>query len=156
MTMPPPPPGGYPDPNQPSQGGYGQPADGGYGQPAGGGYGQPAGGGYGQPPGGGYGQPAQPAYGGAPAQYGANPEEKNILGILALVSGILGVLCCGSVLFGVGGLILGKLSMSAAKEGRATNGGMGTAGFYLGIAGLALAVLYWVLYIGGVLSFGLT
>jgi len=151
MTMPPPPSGGYPDPNQPQgygqpAGGYGQPA-GGYGQPADSGYGQPADPGYGQPSGG-YGQPPQASYGAPPPAYGgvpgANPEEKNLFGILGLISGIVGILLCccgGGILFGALGIVFGKMNMSAAAEGRATNGGLGKVGFILGIVAVGLSAI---------------
>jgi len=91
----------------------------------------------------GYGQPA-PGYG-PPPGYGANPEEKNVFGVLALVSGIIGILCCGSLLFSGAAIVLGRMNMTAAEQGRATNGGMGKAGFFLGIAGLVVGAVVLVL-----------
>lgn len=129
MTMPPPPPGGFPeDPHQ----SHGQPQDG-YGQPAGG-YGQPAG--YGQP--GGYGQP--PAYGG-PNPYGVGGSTiKNNLGGWALGCGIASVVICGCLPAWIAALILGRKSQEAAAQGLATNGSMGKIGFILGIVG----AVFWV------------
>ncbi|MCL2091396.1 MAG: DUF4190 domain-containing protein [Micrococcales bacterium] len=136
MTMPPPPPGGFPeDPNQ----SYGQPA-GGYGQPA---AGQPAGG-YGQPPA--YGDPNQ--YGGS----GGSPSKNNLGGI-ALGLGIASVVCCIiGPLLGIPAIILGRMSQQAAEQGLATNGGMGKTGFILGIVGTGLCVFAWILNVIGTIS----
>lgn len=131
---------------QPGQEPYGQPPEqGGYGAPAQGQgpYGQQ--GGWGQP--GAYGQPGYPAGGGYGAP-GAGSEQDNKLGVWALVTGILGF-CCGPI--GIAAIILGKKSKDAAARGTATNGGLGQAGFILGIIVLALWVLGLVvnLAIGG-------
>lgn len=104
---------------------YGQP---GYGQQP---YGQP---GYGQYPG--YGYPASTA--------------KNSLGTWALVTGILG-LCCGFA--GIVAIVLGKQSQEAAARGEATNGGVGRAGYILGIVAVALWALSLVLRFTGVVDY---
>ncbi len=125
MTMPPPPPGGFPeDSDQPP---YGQ-------QPAGGAYGPPAGG-YGQPAGG-YGQP--PAYGGPNPYSAGGSTMKNNLGGWALGLGITGVVICGCLPAWVAAIILGRMSQAAAEQGLATNGTMGKAGFILGIVGAVI------------------
>ncbi|WP_153395128.1 DUF4190 domain-containing protein [Ornithinicoccus halotolerans] len=99
-------------------------------QPSPGPYGQQAG--WGQP--GAYGQPGYPAGAGG---YGANPEQDNKFGIWALVTGILGF-CCGPL--GIAAIILGKKSKDAAAAGTATNGGLGQAGFIIGI----IVVVLWL------------
>ena len=131
MTMPPPPPGGFPqDPNQQP---YGQ-------QPAGDPYGQPAAGGYGQPP----------AYGG-PNPYDGGSGQKNNLGGWALGLGIAGLLCCG-IFAGIPAIILGRMSQQAAEQGQATNGGMGKAGFILGIVACVWFVIALILRFTGVID----
>jgi hypothetical protein len=115
------------------------PPPGGYGQ-------QPPGGGYGQqppppPPGGGYGQ--QPY--GAPAPGGNNKKAT-----WALVTGIVGLLCCGPL--GIVAIILGR---GAEQEIRVTGeggAGMAKAGLILGIVALAFLVLQIILVAGGVVT----
>ena len=94
------------------------------------------------PPGGGYGQPAY----GAPAPGGTNKKAT-----WALVTGILGILCCGPL--GIVAIILGR---GAEQEIRTTGqggAGMAKAGFILGIVALALLVLQIILFATGALSF---
>jgi hypothetical protein len=93
------------------------------------------------PPGGGYGQPAY----GAPA-----PGSTNKKATWALVTGILGLLCCGPL--GIVAIILGR---NAEQEIRVTGeggAGMAKAGFILGIIALAFLVLQIILFAGGVLT----
>lgn len=144
---PPPPPGGYgqepPPEGQPPAGGYGQPS--GYGQPADPGAGQ----GYGQ---GGYGAPPPPGYG--QQQYGMAPRT-NPLSIVSLVTGIIGVFpCCTILVFGIAAAITGYLARNqiAASNGQQKGDGMAKAGLILGIVGIALGVLVWILNLAGVLS----
>ena len=85
--------------------------------------------GYGTPPG--YGA-AQPSYG-YPAAY-ASPE--NGQGTTALVTGILGLLCCG--LLSIVAIVTGRRGMALADSGRATNRGAAQAGMILGWIGVAL------------------
>jgi Domain of unknown function (DUF4190) len=97
------------------------------------------------PPGGGYGQPA---YGSPPAG-GTNKKAT-----WALVTGILGILCCGPL--GIVAIILGR---SAEQEIRTTGqggAGMAKAGFILGIVALALLVLQIILFATGALDFNST
>lgn len=98
----------------------------------------------GQPP---YGAPPPPGYGG----YGYGPsDEKNSLGVWALVLGILG-LCCGPI--GIAAIFLGRSSRQAATEGRATNGTLGTVGMALGVVAVVLWVGGFLLQAAGVLDF---
>ena len=96
---------------------------------------------YGQQP---YGQQPYPQsygqqpYGAVPGYGGYSGTEKNSLGVWALVLGILGF-CCGPL--GIGAIVLGRQSQTAADNGQATNRGLGTAGFILGIIVVALWIL---------------
>jgi len=68
----------------------------------------------------------------------ANPE--NGVGTASLILSILSFFCLpyiGSIL----GIILGRIGIKKAREGRATNGGVAKAGFWIGIVGLILAVI---------------
>ncbi|WP_183099115.1 DUF4190 domain-containing protein [Nocardioides pelophilus] len=99
----------------------------------GGGYGAPP------PPGGGYGAP-QPGFGGA-----AQPSQ-SVMALISLIAGIIGILSCCCFIPSAAALILGILGKKEIAEsgGLKTGGGMAQAGFILGIAGLALGVLYWI------------
>lgn len=112
------------------------------------------GGGYGGPPpgGGGYGA------GGFPAQ---PQQQTSVLAIISLVTGILGILCCvcygGGALFGIAGLITGFLGKKEiADSGGAKKGdGLALAGMICGGIGVALSILWWVLFaIGASLDYG--
>lgn len=121
---------------------------------------------YGQPPG----QSQPPAYGQQPPAYGEQPPaygqqppaygqygqapgypapgypggysgtEQNNLGVWALVLGIAGFVCIG-ILGWIPAIILGNKGKRAAAEGRANNGGLGTAGVVLGWIGVALTII---------------
>ncbi|PKQ14536.1 MAG: hypothetical protein CVT68_11375 [Actinobacteria bacterium HGW-Actinobacteria-8] len=67
-------------------------------------------------------------------------DEKNSLGVWALVLGILSIVCCG-LFTGIPAIILGNNSKKAAAEGRSTNGSLGNVGFILGIIGTVLGTL---------------
>jgi hypothetical protein len=81
--------------------------------------------------------PAAPGYAGAP--YGAVAAPQNSQGTIALITGILGLLCCG--LLAIVAIFTGRNGMALAAQGKATNGGMAKAGYWLGI----IAVILWVL-----------
>ena len=96
------------------------------------------------PPPAAYGAPPAPAYG-APGSYGAPAvAPQNTQGIIALVTGILSLICCGFI-FGVVAIITGRNGMRLAAEGRANNGGLAKAGLILGVIGLVLWAL-WLVY----------
>lgn len=142
---PPPPPGGYgqepppPPEGEPPAGGYGQVPDPGqgYGQ----GYGQ---GGYGAPP---------PAYG--QPQYGGAQPRTNALSIVSLVTGILGVFpCCSVLVFGIAAAVTGYIARNqiAQSGGTQKGAGMAKAGLILGIVGVVLGILIWILNLSGIID----
>ncbi len=93
--------------------------------------------------------PPAPGYGGPG---GPAPSDKdNQVGVWALVTGILGF-CCGPI--GIAAIILGRKSQSAAAQGTATNGGLGTAGFILGCVAVVLWVINLVLLVTGTVDYG--
>lgn len=94
------------------------------------------------PPGGGYGQPAYG--GGAPA--GTNKKAT-----WALVTGILGILCCAPL--GIAAIILGRGAEQEIRTTGQAGAGMAKAGFILGIVALALLVLQIILFATGALDF---
>ncbi len=90
------------------------------------------------------GQPgyAQQGYQAGPAYGGGQPpsEVDNNLGIIALVTGLVGLFVLPPV--AIAAIIYGRKAQAAAEGGRATNGGMGTAGFIMGIIGTILFAIY--------------
>lgn len=74
-------------------------------------------------------QPAPPSYAGAPAPRG---DEKNWMGIAALITGVVGM--------GLVALILGILGVKAAKRGQADNRALSIAGIVLGIIEIVAAI----------------
>ncbi|GAA4286466.1 hypothetical protein [Georgenia daeguensis] len=104
---------------------------------------------YGQPPaapqyGSGYG--AQYGYGQAP--FGAPSSEKNSLGTIALVLGIIGILAFWipilAIGLGIAATVLGAKAKNAVQAGIATNGGAARAGFVLGIVAIVVGVIFWI------------
>ena len=76
------------------------------------------------------------------------------MAIISLVTGILGVIpCCwGLFIFSIAAAVLGFLGQKEIREsgGAKKGGGLAKAGLILGIVGLVISVLYWVLYGAGV------
>jgi uncharacterized membrane protein YedE/YeeE len=99
------------------------------------------------PPGGG-----QPPYGGPPGgQPGYGQEPKNsVMAVIALVLGIIGVIPCfwGCGVFQIGAIVLGILGKKDVAESNGAKKGANLAqwGFILGIVGIVLAVIYWILW----------
>jgi hypothetical protein len=105
---------------------------------------------YGQPPaaaqyGAGYGE--QYGYGQSP--FGAPTSEKNSLGTIALVLGIVGVLAFWipilAIALGIAATVVGSKAKNAVKQGVATNGGAARAGFVLGIVAIVVGVIFWII-----------
>jgi hypothetical protein len=111
-----------------------------------------------QPPPPGY-QPPPPGYG-YPQGYAQQPPKNSTLAVIALVTGILSVIpCCwGCGVFSIAAIVLGVLGKKeiAESNGAKTGASMAQWGLILGIVGIALSVLYWVLYATGVLDFTYT
>ena len=91
-------------------------------------------------PGGGYGGYAAP--------------QTNQKAVWSLVTGILGIVCCG-LLAGIPALVLGRSAKReiAASHGAQSGAGMAQAGFVLGVISVVLSVLYLLLVLTGVLAF---
>ncbi len=110
----------------------------------------------------GYDPQAQPSdqqrgYQAAPTYSGGQPpnDVDNNLGIIALVTGLVGLLVLPPV--AIAGIIFGRKSQAAAAAGRANNGSLGTAGFVLGIIGtilLAIYVVVGILFVIAILGVG--
>ena len=65
---------------------------------------------------------------------------QNGMGTAALVMAILQFVCLGPIA-SILAIIFGRIGMNKAKQGLATNGGIATASFWLGIAGLILSII---------------
>jgi hypothetical protein len=75
--------------------------------------------------------PPAPAMGVAP---------QNGMGTAGLVMAILQFVCLGPIA-SVLAIVFGRIGMNKAKRGEATNGGVATAAFWLGIVGLVLTTI---------------
>lgn len=94
---------------------------------------------------------APPPNYGEESPYGASvPQGTNTKAIWALVTGILSLLCCGPV--GIASIILGRSAQAEVAQTGQGGAGLAKAGFILGILGLALMVVYVILYATGTLT----
>ena len=68
--------------------------------------------------------------------------------------GIVGLLCCTIFVLSAGAVVTGFLARKqiAESQGRIKGGGMATAGLVLGGVGILLAIVYWVLFVTGVID----
>lgn len=73
-------------------------------------------------------------------------EQKNNLGIIALVLGAVSFLCCG-LATGIPAIVVGRASQQAEAQGLANNGVLGKVGFIVGIVGSALWALVALIYL---------
>ena len=97
--------------------------------------------------------PPPPNYG-YPQGYAQQPPKTSPMAVTALVTGILGLVCCGCGVFSIAALVFGVLGKKeiAESNGAKTGAGMAQAGFILGIVGIVLSVLYWILIAVGTLD----
>lgn len=107
---------------------------------------------YNEPP-----PPPPPQYGAPQPGYGAQPQKNSVMAVIGLVTGIIGVIPCfsGCFIFSIGGVILGLLGKKDVRESNGTKKGENLAqwGFILGLVGIALGVIYWILIGTGVIDF---
>lgn len=114
----------------------------------------------GQPPG--YGQQPAPGYGHPPG-YGYPPgyapaAQTSAMAVTSLVVGILGMLCAGCLVVSITAMVLGRISLNeiARSQGAKTGAGLARAGFILGLVGLALGILMWILVAADVIHVDFT
>lgn len=74
---------------------------------------------------------------------------QNGLGTASLVLGIIGLVCCTTIVVPVIALVLGVMGRKKAAEGLATNGGTATAGMILGIIGVVIGVISFIVWAAG-------
>ena len=103
-----------------------------------------------------YNEPPPPSYGAPQPPYGAMPPKNSGMAVAGLVLGIIGVVPCfwGCFIFSILGIVFGQLGKKEIRESQGTKKGEGLAkwGVILGIAGIVLSVLYWILVATGVID----
>jgi len=87
---------------------------------------------------------------GSPTYGQGYPAPENGPGTTALVTGILGLLCCG--LLSIVAIVTGRKGMALADAGRASNRGSAQAGMILGWIGVALWIVGVALAIIGAIA----
>ena len=106
---------------------------------------------YSEPP------PPPPQYGAPVPPAGGLPPKRSGMAVAGLVLGIIGVIPCfwGCFIFSILGVVFGQLGKRdiASSGGTKTGEGMAKWGFILGLIGLALGVLYWILAASGAIDF---
>jgi hypothetical protein len=95
---------------------------------------------YSEPP------PPPPQYGAPQPPYGGEPPKTPGMAIASLVLGIIGIPACGCLIISVLAIIFGRIAKNdiAQSGGTKTGAGLAQWGFILGIVGLALGLLWWV------------
>jgi len=104
-----------------------------------------------------YSEPPPPQYGAPQPPYGgAAPQKNSGMAIAGLVLGIVGVIPCfwGCLIFSILGIVFGQLGKKDIRDSNGAKKGDGLAqwGFILGVIGVALGVLYWILVATGVID----
>lgn len=96
---------------------------------------------YSEPP------PPPPQYGAPQPPYGGAPAKTSGMAIASLVLGIVGLLSCGCLIGSILAIVFGQIAKKNIRESGGAQGGAGMAkaGFILGIVGIALAVVYWII-----------
>lgn len=142
-TPPPPPPGNGPDQPYNPAGSAPPPPGQGPGQPPT--YGSAPG----QPP-----QAPPPAPGGAPQ---GGSDTTKILSIVSMSTGIAGIIICccwGLPIFSIAALVTGFVARSQTQANpRPDLKTFILVGLITGALGIAISILYWILYAAGVISF---
>lgn len=83
-----------------------------------------------------------------PATPAAPAGPKRTLSILSLVAGLISFVCCGGLLFGAAGIILGVMARKREPEGK----GLAMAGIITGAIGAVTGTIFVVLVIGGAIA----
>lgn len=83
-----------------------------------------------------------------PATPAASAAPKRLLSILSLVAGLISLLCCGGLLFGAAGIILGVVARKREPEGK----GLALAGIITGAIGAVTGTIAVVLLSAGMIS----
>lgn len=89
--------------------------------------------------------PPPPQYGAPVPPQGGGPQKTSGMAIASLVLGIVGLIMCGCFLLSILAIVFGQLGKKDIAESGKSGSGLAKAGFILGIVGIALGVLYWIL-----------
>ncbi|NPC95346.1 DUF4190 domain-containing protein [Nocardioides sp. zg-DK7169] len=88
------------------------------------------------------------------------PPKNSGMAVAGLVLGIIGVVPCfwGCFIFSILGIVFGQLGKKEIRESHGAKKGEGLAkwGVILGIAGIVLSVVYWILIGTGVIDISYT
>jgi hypothetical protein len=101
-----------------------------------------------------------PSYGNQPPAYGQGqpipgaPQSNSPLAIVSLVTGILGIPCCGCFVFSIVAAITGFIAKKQIAESGGTQKGASLAqwGFILGLVGFGLGALITILRLANVID----
>lgn len=96
---------------------------------------------YSEPP------PPPPQYGAPQPPYGGAPTGTSGMAIASLVLGIVGILSCGCLIFSILAIVFGRIANRDISAGTKSGAGLAKTGFILGVVGVVLGVLYWILVI---------
>ena len=96
--------------------------------------------------------PPPPQYGAPPP--GAVPAGNNSKALWSLITGILGLLCCG--LLGIVAIILSRSAQTEIARTGQGGQGMAKAGFILGIIAVVLMILQIILFATGAIDLDTT
>ena len=91
--------------------------------------------------------PPPPQYGAPQPPMGGMPPKTSGMAIASLVLGIVGIITCGCMIFSVLGIVFGVIAKKDIREsgGTKTGAGLAQAGFILGIVGVVLGIIYWII-----------
>jgi hypothetical protein len=88
------------------------------------------------------------------------PPKRSGMAVASLVLGILAVIPCfwGCFIFGILAVIFGQLGKRDIRDSAGAKTGEGAAkwGFILGIVGIVLGIIYWILAASGAIDFNYT
>jgi hypothetical protein len=95
---------------------------------------------YSEPP------PPPPQYGAPQPPYGGQPTGTPGMAIASLVLGIVGIPACGCFIISILAIVFGRLAKReiAQSGGMRTGGNVAQWGYILGIVGVALGVISWI------------
>ena len=87
---------------------------------------------------------------------GGLPPKRSGMAVAGLVLGIIGVIPCfwGCLIFSILGVVFGQLGKKDIRESGGAKTGDNAAkwGVILGIVGIALGIIYWILVATGVID----
>ncbi len=86
--------------------------------------------------------------GGVPGQ----PQRRSVLAMVSLITGILGIPCCGWFVFSIAAVITGILAKREIRENGKSGAGLAQAGLILGIVGIVIGAIVTVLVLTGVID----